>query len=325
MAATLPSIQPNRLSSFFALSNAQVTGSNVVTNPQSFCNAVAVVGSLTASNLSQSGAAAFSNGTVSVQSALNLVGKLAVYGVCATSNAAFFSSNMTVAGNVSLSNASTTAYGLTSHSNASFFSSNVTVTGATVLSNAATVYGGLTASNTTVLCGTCWLGSNATNNKVLVLSDQGPSDAVASATAFYGLGYNANVLRYQAGTAGAHKWYTGTTNSLSIDSNGNVVAAANVTAYSDARLKTGIERIPDALDKIDRLGGYTYTRTDLPSGTGRCAGVLAQEVLAVLPEAAQENDGGLLSVSHGSLVGLLIEGIRELRQQVAELRAPPGA
>jgi hypothetical protein len=226
---------------------------------------------------------------------LSVAGPVTKYGVSVTSNVAFFSSNLTVAGPMNV-------YGVSSTSNAAFYSSNLTVTGP-VLMNV-----------------TCWVGSNAANNKVLVLSDQSPTDALQSATAFYGLGYNTNVLRYQAGTSGSHKWYTGSTNTLTIDSTGNVIAAANITAYSDVRLKTDIVRIPDALDKIDMIGGYTFTRKDMPTPSGRCAGVLAQEVHAVLPEAVHKNEWGMLSVSHGSVVGLLVEGIREMRIQIGELK-----
>jgi len=111
------------------------------------------------------------------------------------------------------------------------------------------------------------------------------------------------------------------------DNAGNTTATGNVTAYSDIRLKTDIEVIPDALWKVRQLRGVTYERID--SGE-RQTGVIAQEVQAVLPEAVMtmNNDDKTLSVAYGNMVGLLIEAIKELNTKVdnqarelAELRA----
>ncbi|MFN7041663.1 MAG: tail fiber domain-containing protein [Acidovorax temperans] len=100
------------------------------------------------------------------------------------------------------------------------------------------------------------------------------------------------------------------------DSNGNFQATGNITAYSDIRLKTDLTKITDALSKVSRLNGYTYTRKD----TGqRQTGVVAQEVQEVLPEAVIDN-GEHLAVAYGNLVGLLIEAIKELKSEVDQLK-----
>lgn len=97
---------------------------------------------------------------------------------------------------------------------------------------------------------------------------------------------------------------------------GNVTATANITAYSDIRLKTDLTKIADALGKVCALNGYTYTRKD----TGeRQTGVVAQEVQKVLPEAVMDN-GDRLSVAYGNMVGLLIEAIKELKAEVDQLK-----
>lgn len=106
----------------------------------------------------------------------------------------------------------------------------------------------------------------------------------------------------------ANRWYTDTT--------GNFVAAGDVTAFSDARLKTDVQRIGSALNKVSQINGYTYTRTDTGA---RQAGVIAQEVLKVLPEVVKD-DGTQLSVAYGNMVGLLIEAIKELSDKVVELQ-----
>lgn len=92
----------------------------------------------------------------------------------------------------------------------------------------------------------------------------------------------------------------------------SIQSAGNITAYSDARVKTNVERISNPLEKIERLNGYTYERTDVVCP--RQTGVIAQEVLEVLPEAVVESGGdvdGHYAVAYGNMVGLLIEGIKE--------------
>jgi hypothetical protein len=158
--------------------------------------------------------------------------------------------------------------------------------------------------------------TNTFGNKKLVLWDDIPAETVASGTSYYGLGINPNAMRYQAQN---HKWYSAATNIMTLDSSGNLTCTANITAYSDARLKDDIRPIADSLSKIDRIGGYTYTRKDIQSSV-RYAGVLAHEVREVLPEVVHENADGYLSVSYGNMVALLVEGIKELNGKLAELQ-----
>ena len=96
-----------------------------------------------------------------------------------------------------------------------------------------------------------------------------------------------------------------------------LLASGNVTAYSDIRLKTDIEKIPDALNKVTSLNGYTYTRTDTGA---RQTGVIAQELIEVLPEAVS-TAGEHMSVAYGNMAGLLIEAIKELNEKVSALTA----
>ena len=109
-----------------------------------------------------------------------------------------------------------------------------------------------------------------------------------------------------------------------------VWTAGNVTAYSDIRVKENLERIPDALEKVKKLNGYTFDRTDIETDNEgntprkRQTGVVAQEVLEVLPEVVtgnEENPDGHLSVAYGNMVGLLIEAIKEQQEQIEELKA----
>ncbi|CAL9994354.1 long tail fiber protein distal subunit [Vibrio phage D480] len=101
-----------------------------------------------------------------------------------------------------------------------------------------------------------------------------------------------------------------------------IQSASNITAYSDRRVKTNVERIDDALSKVCRLNGYTFDRTDIECD--RQTGVIAQEVLEVLPEAVVESgsDADHYAVAYGNMAGLLIESIKELNEKVERLETP---
>jgi hypothetical protein len=99
---------------------------------------------------------------------------------------------------------------------------------------------------------------------------------------------------------------------------GSIIAAGNVTAYSDIRVKANVETIPSALDKLDHIRGVTYTRTDLDDKEQRYAGVIAQEIQAVLPEAVRDL-GNIKAVDYNATIALLIEAVKELSLKVKTL------
>ena len=104
-------------------------------------------------------------------------------------------------------------------------------------------------------------------------------------------------------------------------SNISIYASHDVAAYSDARVKTDVETIPNALDKVNKLRGVTFKRTDEGSTDKRMMGVIAQEVLDVIPEVVNQRESdGHYSVSYGNMVGVLIEAVKELKAEVEELK-----
>lgn len=100
--------------------------------------------------------------------------------------------------------------------------------------------------------------------------------------------------------------------------NGNAVAAGDVTAYSDERLKKNIKPIENALDKTLKLQGVTFERVQ--SGD-KGLGLVAQKVKEVLPEVVTEDKDGYLALSYGNIVGLLVEAVKELTNKVETLEA----
>ncbi len=95
------------------------------------------------------------------------------------------------------------------------------------------------------------------------------------------------------------------------------VNATEVTMLSDQRLKSELRVIEGALDRIRALTGYTFR---LKSDEGRSTGLLAQDVQGVLPEAVAVDDAtSYMSVSYGSMMGLVVEAIKELDEKVSRL------
>jgi hypothetical protein len=98
---------------------------------------------------------------------------------------------------------------------------------------------------------------------------------------------------------------------------GYITAGGAVTAYSDSRLKTNIHIITNSLQKLLQLQGVTYERTD----TGdRGRGMIAQNVQKLYPELVIENANGMLSVAYGNFIADVIEAIRELQDQIDDIK-----
>ena len=106
-----------------------------------------------------------------------------------------------------------------------------------------------------------------------------------------------------------------------LHADGDVIAFSTTTP-SDIALKSDIEMIPNALDKIDEVRGVTFTRHN----GQRSAGIIAQELEKVLPEAVREkkltlHDGKeYKTVEYDAIHGLLINCIKELKKEIKELK-----
>ena len=103
---------------------------------------------------------------------------------------------------------------------------------------------------------------------------------------------------------------------LSIDASGNLTAAGDVTAYSDARLKENVETLPNALESVKAMRGVTYNKIGEEKES---IGVIAQEVQAVLPQLVSEHKDEMLSVAYGNITAVLIEAVKELTAKVESL------
>ena len=103
-------------------------------------------------------------------------------------------------------------------------------------------------------------------------------------------------------------------------SNLNVVqAAGGFFATSDERTKENIVTIDNALDKVNALRGVYYNQKNSEYKKDSM-GVIAQEVMEVVPEVVGQGSNGMYNVAYGNLAGLFIEAIKEQQKQIEELK-----
>ena len=146
----------------------------------------------------------------------------------------------------------------------------------------------------------------------------------------------ANRIRFHHNNSNAYQdWETGnyyirynTTTKYMMDSSGNFHADADVYAYStsvgsDKKLKTNIKDIKYGLKDVLKLRGVEFDWKEKREGV-HDIGVIAQEVKKVIPEVVQEVkdlvEDTYLSVDYAKLVPVLIEAIKELKEEIDGLR-----
>jgi hypothetical protein len=188
----------------------------------------------------------------------------------------------------------------------------------------------ITFANTTKAvfdCGAIYAGGSVTSTGAAVFSGTG-------ASSFGGAGSFAGDVSLGSGTATSSY----TTGALKVSGGVGITGGLyvqnasffgnDITAWysSDRDLKTNITPIAGALDKIAQIGGYTFNwKPEADKGEAHDVGVIAQEIQAVQPEVVVKRDNGYLAVNYEKLVPLLIQGIKELQEEVKALRAKVGA
>jgi len=104
----------------------------------------------------------------------------------------------------------------------------------------------------------------------------------------------------------------------SLTVNGNIYTNQDVLAASDLRFKNNLQHIEGALDKVESINGYTFSRIN-DNSSKRYAGLVAQEVETILPEVVHTDEAGYKSVAYGNVVALLVEAIKEMNVKIRDL------
>jgi len=104
--------------------------------------------------------------------------------------------------------------------------------------------------------------------------------------------------------------------SSNINVNNNIYLKGTIGNVSDIRIKKDLKIIDNSIDKINKINGYTYQRID----TGNFeTGLIAQEVLDVLPQVINKDNQDFYNISYGNMIGLLVEGIKELNLRLKKI------
>lgn len=165
--------------------------------------------------------------------------------------------------------------------------------------------GGSNLSSLTVVNNITVSSGNTTGNGI-ILADDG--DIVDLNDAYCSMRFSYGVRVYSANRGGSPV--------ITLANTGNITATANVTAYSDERLKKDWLYLgQDFISRLATVKAGTYTRID--SGI-RQIGVSAQDIQKLAAEAVMEDDSGMLSVNYG---GAALAAAVELAKEAVDLRA----
>jgi len=142
------------------------------------------------------------------------------------------------------------------------------------------------------------------------------------------VGFTADYSRQYAGYFFGRGWFGGNvgigfgaqTPAFQLDVSGPAHASSFPTS-SDARLKTDVKRLDGVLQKLDKIRGVSFEWNELCESLDRSTGhreigVIAQEVEAVFPELVTTwGAEDYRAVDYGRLTGVLIEAIKELKEE----------
>ena len=153
-------------------------------------------------------------------------------------------------------------------------------------------------------------------------------DSNAQAGAKGIVGFTSDYSKHYAGYFFGRGWFGGNVGigfgaqnpAFQLDVSGPAHASSFPTS-SDARLKTDVEQLTGVLPKLDRIRGVSFEWNELCESLGRSTGhreigVIAQDVEAAFPELVTTwGDEGYKAVDYGRLTGVLIEAIKELKEE----------
>ena len=103
--------------------------------------------------------------------------------------------------------------------------------------------------------------------------------------------------------------------------NGSAAGTQGFRTLSDGRCKTDVETLEGALEAVQALRGVRFRWEEeacsgLDVADGPQVGLVAQEVLEVVPEAVRQGEDGRYTLDAGALVPVLVEAVKALQAQV---------
>ena len=135
---------------------------------------------------------------------------------------------------------------------------------------------------------------------------------------------------YRSINTGVHEWYGSGALNMQLEDDGDLLVRQDVVAYStvvasDESLKDNITTIPDALQTVEKLRGVEFDWNYGAKQGQHDIGVVAQEVEKVIPHIVYskkmiDSDETIKTVDYEKMTAVLIEAVKELSQEVKELK-----
>ncbi|MBX7242193.1 MAG: tail fiber domain-containing protein [Bacteroidia bacterium] len=130
-----------------------------------------------------------------------------------------------------------------------------------------------------------------------------------------------NVRLVNSGNKKLEVAFSGGTGTMVV--NGSVTANCGTLICSDARYKTNITPIGNALSSLQQINGYYYNWNspafpDKGFTPDRQIGVIAQEMEKIYPELVLTDEKGYKSVDYARITPILIEAIKAQQEQITK-------
>ena len=104
---------------------------------------------------------------------------------------------------------------------------------------------------------------------------------------------------------------------LTYNPSSGVLSTTQFSATSDETLKENIQNITNALDMVRSLRGVSF---DWKENGKPSFGLIAQELEKLLPQLVNISEDGIKSVFYNGIIAFLIEAIKQLADEVQELK-----
>ena len=106
---------------------------------------------------------------------------------------------------------------------------------------------------------------------------------------------------------------------LTFNPSSGLLSSTDYNSSSDMTLKQDFIPIQNSLDIISQLTGFGFTWKDSKQ---KAYGLSAQEVEKVIPEIVKDRPDGTKGINYMNLTAFLIEAIKDLKQEILELKKP---
>jgi hypothetical protein len=140
---------------------------------------------------------------------------------------------------------------------------------------------------------------------------------------YFSMGYRTGIFQYNnlLTMKNGHIGIKTTNPTADLHVSGSICYTGSIGTCSDLRYKSNVSSLPNALERVSRLRGvsFDWKRDDYPehrfSGNPQI-GLIAQEVIEIVPEIVSEDDNGYYNIDYSKLTPLLIEAIKQQQEQI---------